>query len=449
MKRRDFLTNTALIGAGIPLGIAPAALGSCSEQQTAKVFSPEELGMFSFSPSAPDGKPLKAALIGCGGRGTGAALQFLAAGPNLSVIALGDVFPDRLEGCRKSLKKHGNNEVPEANCFTGFDAFEKALAMDEIDVVLLCTPQHFRPEHFKAAVQAGKHVFMEKPGAVDPVGARTLLGAAKIAKTKGLTVVTGTNSRHRRDTWEAFVQVKNGIIGEPVSATAHGHQGAMWFRNRLPEWSDMEYCIRNWFNINWLSGGLFTDQTVHFIDVATWFMGQRPVKAVGTGGRARRTIGDTYDFLSVDYHYANGKRMFATGRQINGCDNNFSVQILGSKGIVHFLWDNKLQITDYNGNALWSYDYEAKPMKNSYEQEHVHLVESIRLNKQINQAEDLAYSTLITIMGRVAAYTGKVITWDEIMDSGLRYGPTEYKLGDLPEYQEGVIPVPGENPVAL
>jgi predicted dehydrogenase len=448
MKRRDFLANTALIGAGVPLGIAPAALGSCSEQQKAKVFSPEELGMFSFSSSAPDGKPLKAALIGCGARGTGAALQFLAAGPNLSIIALGDLFPDRMEGCRKSLKKDGNNEVPEANCFTGFDAFEKVLAMDEIDAVLLCTPQHFRPEHFKAAVQAGKHVFMEKPGAVDPVGIRTLLVAAKTAKTKGLTVVTGTNSRHRRDTWEAFVQVKNGIIGEPISATAHGHQGAMWFKNRRPEWSDMEYCIRNWFNINWLSGGLFTDQTVHFIDIATWFMGQRPVKAIGTGGRARRTIGDTYDFLSVDYHYGNGKRLFATGRQINGCDNNFSVQILGSKGIVQFLWEDKLQIVDYDGNALWKYDYEAKPLKNSYEQEHVHLVESIRLNKQINQAEDLAYSTLITIMGRVAAYTGKVITWDEIMASELRYGPTEYKLGALPDYHEGSVPVPGENPVA-
>ncbi|MDR3093374.1 MAG: Gfo/Idh/MocA family oxidoreductase [Bacteroidales bacterium] len=448
MKRRDFLTNTALIGAGIPLGVAPVALSSCSEQQTAKSCSPEELGMYSFAKEAPGGKPLKAALIGCGSRGTGAAVQFLAAGPDLSIIALADVFPDRMNSCRNTLKKH-HNEVPDANCFIGFDAFQKVLAMNELDVVLLCTPQHFRPEHFKAAVDAGKHIFMEKPGAVDPVGVRTLLVAAKTAKTKGLTVVTGNCSRHRKDTWEAYVQVKNGIIGELISATAHNHQGAMWFKNRRPEWSDMEYCLRNWFNINWLSGGLFTDQTVHFIDVATWFMGQHPVKAVGVGGRARRQIGDTYDYLSVDYHYEDNKRLFATGKQIDDCDSNFSVQILGAKGLVNFFWDNNVQITDYKGNALWKYDYETDPLKNPYEQEHVHFVESIRLNKQINQAEDLAYSTLITIMGRVAAYTGKVITWDEIMASGLRYGPTEYAMGPLPDYHEGEVPIQGKDPKAM
>ncbi|MDR0844676.1 MAG: Gfo/Idh/MocA family oxidoreductase [Tannerella sp.] len=447
MIRRDFLKNSVLIGAGIPLATAPVALSSCSEQQ--KIYTPEELGMFSFVEKAPDGKPLKAALIGCGDRGTGAALQFLAAGPNLSIIALADVFPDRMEYCRQRLMKKANNEVSEEKCFIGFDAFKKVLSINEIDVVLLCTPQHFRPEHFKAAVDAGKHVFMEKPGAVDSIGVRTLLAAAKAAKARGLTVVTGTCSRHRKDTWEAYVQVKNGIIGELVSATAHGHQGAMWFRNRRPEWSDMEYCIRNWFNINWLSGGLFTDQTVHFIDIATWFMGQHPVKAIGAGGRARRQVGDTYDYLNVDYHYGDNKRLFATGRQMDGCDSNFSTQILGAKGLVRFTWQNDVQILDYKGNALWKYDYEANPLKNSYEQEHVHFVESIRLNKQINQAEDLAYSTLITIMGRVAAYTGKVITWDEIMTSGLRYGPTEYALGALPDYHEGVVPVPGENPVAL
>jgi predicted dehydrogenase len=209
----------------------------------------------------------------------------------------------------------------------------------------------------------------------------------------------------------------------------------------------MEYCIRNWFNVNWLSGGLFTDQTVHNIDIATWFLGQHPVKAIGSGGRARRTIGDTYDFLSVDYYYANNKRMLATGRQINGCDGNFSEQILGAKGVL-FLTDtsNDIRIEDYSGNIIWKYDYEAMPVKNPFKQEHVHFVESIRLNKKINQAEDLAYSTLISIMGRLAAYTGKVITWDEIMASNLRYGPEKYELGPVPEYHEGVVPVPGDAP---
>ncbi|KAA6313306.1 Inositol 2-dehydrogenase, partial [termite gut metagenome] len=371
-------------------------------------------------------------------------------GSNLSTIALGDVFPDRMEGCRKVLKEKCNNEVPDANCFIGFDAFKKVLAMDEIDVVLLCTPTFFRPEHFKAAVDAGKHIFMEKPCAVDPTGVRTVLAAAKTATAKGLTVITGTHKRHRRDYWEAYIQVRNGLIGDVINATAHGHQGGMWFKKRQPNWSDMEYCIRNWFNINWLSGGLFVDQTIHNIDVATWFLGQHPVRAVAFGGRARRFIGDTYDFQSVDYYYDNYKRMLATGRQIDGCDGNFSEQIYGSKGIA-FLTDSKeeAKIQDYNGNILWQYDYAKMPVKNPYEQEHVHLVESIRLNKKINQAEALAYSCQIAILGCEAAYTGKSLTWNEMMSSSLRYGPETLELGALPDYHEGVVPIPGEAPAAL
>ena len=449
MKRRDFLTNSVLTGVGIPLGVAPLAFSSCNGQQTSKTISPEELGMFSFATIAPDGKPLKAALIGCGSRGTGAAVQFLAAGSDLSIIALADVFADRMESCRKTLKEHSNNEVPDTNCFIGFDAFRKVLDMNEVELVLLCTPTFFRPEHFKAAIDAGKHVFMEKPCAVDPTGVRTVLVSAKAAMNKGLTVVTGTHKRHRRDYWEAFVQVRNRLIGDLIHATAHGHQGAMWFKNRRPEWNDMEYCIRNWFNIYWLSGGLFIDQTIHNIDVATWFLGQFPTRAIGMGGRAQRTIGDTYDFQSVDYHYEKGKRMLATGRQIDGCDGNFSEQIYGSKGIA-FLTDSSedVKIMDYNGNILWKYDYEAMPVKNPYEQEHIHLVESIRQNKKINQAEALAYSCQIAILGCEAAFTGKALTWEEMMSSGLRYGPEKIEFGNLPNYQEGVVPVPGQTPKA-
>ena len=196
MKRRDFLTNTALLGAGIPLGMSSAVMTSCTQQQdagtTAKNYSPEELGMFSFVEVAPDGKPLKAALVGCGDRGTGAATQFLKSGPNVSIIALADLFPDRMATCRKVLKDEFQNEVPDANCFLGFDAYQKVLALNDIDVVLLCTPTHFRPEQFKAAVEAGKHIFMEKPCAVDPTGIRTVIAAAKVATSKGLTVkITG------------------------------------------------------------------------------------------------------------------------------------------------------------------------------------------------------------------------------------------------------------------
>lgn len=445
------MTNSALLGAGIPLGMSSAVLTSCAGGNggsTQKVVTGEELGMFSFVEVAPDGKPLKAALVGCGSRGTGAATQFLSAGPNLSIIALADVFPDRMASCRKTLIEKFKNEVPDANCFIGFDAYQKVLAMDDIDVVLLCTPTHFRPEHFKAAVEAGKHIFMEKPCAVDAQGIRTVIASAKVAKTKGLTVITGTQRRHRRDYWEAYLQMKNGLIGDVVSATAHWDQGAWWNKKKRPEWSDMEYCIRNWFNIKWLSGDHILDQGVHNIDVVTWFMGMTPASAVGFGGRAQRLTGDIFDFFSVDYHYENGKRMLTTARQIDGCDNNVSEQILGTKGVLYLDDRGGIRITDYEGNELWKYDKETMPVKNPYEQEHIHLVESIRLNKHINQAEDLAYSTLIAILGREAAYTGKRITWNEIMSSNVKYGPDTYEMGSLPDYHEGVAPVPGTAPTS-
>lgn len=449
MKRRDFLTNSMLLGAGIPLGMTPVVLTSCNAGNNAgmeKSLSGEELGMFSFVDIAPDGKPLKAALVGCGDRGTGAATQFLSAGPNVSVIALADIFPDRMASCRKVLLEKFQNEVPDSNCFIGFDAYQKVMSMNDIDVVLLCTPTHFRPEHFRSAIEAGKHVFMEKPCAVDAGGIRTVIAAAKSAKSKGLTVIAGTQRRHRRDYWEAYIKMKNGMIGDVVSATAHWNQGAWWNKRKRLEWSDMEYCIRNWFNIKWLSGDHILDQGVHNIDVVTWFMGMNPVYAVGFGGRAQRLTGDIYDYFSIDYSYGNGKRMMATARQIDGCDRNISEQILGTKGILYLDDRGGIRMVDYDGNELWKYDDQAMPVKNPYEQEHIHLVESIRLNKKINQAEDLVYSTLVAILGREAAYTGKQISWNEIIASNVKYGPEIYALGDLPDYHEGVAPLPGTAP---
>lgn len=453
MKRRDFLSNSALLGASVPLGIATASafMTSCSDEGKRganKIYSPEELGVFSFVDIAPDGKPLRAALVGCGDRGTGAAVQFLESGPNVSIIALADVLPDRMETCRKVLSERFNNDVVDGNCFLGFDAYQKIMAMADVDVVLLCTPTHFRPEQFKAAVEAGKHVFMEKPCAVDPTGIRTVIAASRVATSKGLTVVTGNQRRHRRDYWEAYVQVRNGIIGEVVSATSDWNQGAWWNKSKRPEWSDMEYCIRNWFNIKWLSGDHILDQGIHNIDIVTWFMGENPVRAVGFGGRARRLTGDIFDFFSVDYYYNNNKRMLHTARQIDGCDGNVSEQIIGTKGIAQLNDRGEIRLYDWNGSLLWEYDYENKPVKNPYNQEHIHLVESIRLNKKINQAEDLAYSTQIAILGREAAYTGKPISWEEIMASPLRYGPEKYEMGALADYQEGVVPVPGRDPSA-
>ena len=206
----------------------------------------------------------------------------------------------------------------------------------------------------------------------------------------------------------------------------------------------MEYNIRNHFNIKWLSGDHLLDQGIHNIDIVTWFMGMRPIRAVGFGGKARRLTGDTFDFFSVDYYYENNRKMLTTARQVDGCDTNVSEQIYGTKGM--FTTKNGIRIEDYNGNILWQFDKKATPEKNHYDQEHIHLVESIRLGKKINQAEDLAYSTLVAILGREAAYTGKAITWDEIMASNLRYGPETYVLGPLPDYHEGVAPIPGQAP---
>lgn len=450
MKRRDFLSKTAILGSAIPLGIGvPSVITSCSDgngRNVTKAYSPDELGMFSFVEIAPDGKPLKAALVGCGDRGTGAAMQLLEAGPNVSIVALADVFEDRMDTCRKLLMEKFDNKVDDSNCFIGFDSYKNVMEMNDIDVVLLCTPTHFRPEHFKAAIEAGKHVFMEKPCAIDPVGIRTVIAASKVATSKGLTVITGNQRRHRRDYWEAYIQIKNGIIGEVVSASSHWNQGAWWNKSHRPEWSDMEYCIRNWFNIKWLSGDHILDQGIHNIDIVTWFMDDKPLHAVGFGGRARRLTGDIFDFFSVDYYYKNNKRMLHTARQIDDCDGNVSEQIIGAKGMAQLNDSGNIKILDWEGNILWQYDYENKPVKNPYNQEHIHLVESIRKNKKINQAEDLAISNMVAILGREAAYTGKPITWDEIMASSLRYGPEEYAMGPLPNYKEGVVPIPGKEP---
>ncbi len=451
MKRRDFVKSLAIAGAGLPLaGLAPAVLTSCAggkgSGSNARTYTPEELGMYSFVDIAPDGKPLRAALVGCGDRGTGAATQFLSAGPNVSIVALVDIFKDRQDSCRQRLAERFNNVVDDANCFLGFDAYKKVLEMSDIDVVLLCTPTHFRPEQFKAAVDAGKHIFMEKPCAVDPTGIRTVIASAKIAESKGLTVVTGNQRRHRRDYWEAYVHVRNGMIGDIVGSSAHWDQGAWWNKPQRPEWSDMEYCIRNWFNILWLSGDHILDQGIHNIDIATWFMGENPTEAHGYGGRARRMTGDIYDYFSVDYYYPGDKRMIFSARQMDGCGNRIHERVFGTKGVAILNDRGEISIQDREGNILWQYDYEAKPIKDPYVQEHIHLVESIRLGLKINQAEDLAYSTQVAIQGRESAYTGKTITWDEIMASDVKYGPETYAIGPLPFYKEGQAPVPGTPP---
>jgi len=373
---------------------------------------------------APDGPPLKAGVIGCGGRGSGAATDFLSAGPKLTIAALADVFSDRLEGLRAQLKKDKGIDVPQDRCFVGFDACEKLLETD-VDVVILSTPPHFRPDHFRAAVRARKHVFMEKPVAVDPAGARSVIASAKKAAIGGLSVVTGTQRRHQASYRAAYERVANGALGEIVAARCTWNQGQLWFRERKPEWSDMEYMIRDWVNWSWLSGDHIVEQHVHNLDVIHWFTGKLPVKAVGVGARHRRVTGDQYDCFDVDFTYDGGLRLNSMCRQINGCANEVGELVVGTKGWT----DCTSRIVGHDGKTLWTNSSEGDP--SPYVHEHVDLVTSIRKGEPFNEAENTALSTLMAVMGRVAAYTGREVTWDEIMGSDLRLGPETYELGPL------------------
>jgi predicted dehydrogenase len=388
---------------------------------------------------APDGPVLKAGLVGCGGRGTGAAIDFLNSGPNLQIVALGDVFQDKIDACRDLLKKEKNVEIPDENCFVGFDSYEKVLDSG-IDVVLLCTPPHFRPAHVEAAVNARKHIFMEKPVAVDPTGVRRVIAAVKRAQSLKLNIISGTIRRSQKDYMETRRRVLNGEIGDITGAHIIRNGGALWFRSRRPEWSDMEYMLRNWVNFCWLSGDHITEQFIHEIDVMNWYLGKYPIKASGWGGRQRRVTGDQYDFFSIEYLYDNGMRTHCAARQIDGCSNGKVEQINCTNGYA----DAAGKLYDLNGNIIWEYpntENNSNPewsVTNPFVQEHINLVSAIRTGNTINDGEDQAYSTLVTIMGRVAAYTGKDVTWDEILNADIYLGPRTYTMGTV----EGIVEAP-------
>jgi len=393
---------------------------------------------------APDGELLKAGLVGCGNRGTGAAFNFLDAGPNLQLVALADVFDDQLQMCRGKLKESKNVDIPDNMCFTGFDGYKK-LIESGVDIVLLATPPHFRPEHLAACVEAKKHVFMEKPAAVDPVGIRSVIGSAKKAEAIGLCIVGGTQRRHQLDYLETYRQVQMGAIGDVVAANAYWLQNHVWYRTRQEGWSDMEYMIRNWNNFRWLCGDHFLDTHVHNIDVINWFAGGQPISAIGGGARHRRLTGDQWDFFSVDFYFGKGVHSHSMTRQIDNCANATAEHIRGTEGYTN------CQNTIFNpdGSIKWKYEYpkddngnETATVKISpYVQEHIDLVTAIRTNQPINEAEQLALSTLTAIMGREAAYTGQKITWEEISKSSMRMGPTEYVMG--PVDMEIKTPIPG------
>ncbi len=433
LNRRNFISKSALGTLGV-IG-ATGLLTSCSGKPRKKKLKLPEL-----LDQAPDGKVLKAGLIGCGGRGTGAAINFLDAGPNLQITALGDVFQDKIDNCRAKLKEQKNVEVADENCFIGFDSYQKVIDSG-VDVVLLVTPPHFRPAHVEAAVNAQKHIFMEKPIAVDPLGARSVLASSKKAESLGLCMVSGTVRRVQKDFMETYRRVANGEIGEITGANIIRNGGALWYRNRRPEWTDMEYMLRNWVNFCWLSGDHITEQFIHEIDVMSWHMGKTPLKAIGWGGRQRRVSGDQYDFFSIEYVYENGVRGHCAARQINGCSNHKVQQINGTKGYA----DAAGKLFDLEGNEIWTYPYPEEGETDSkwkvttpFVQEHINLVTGIRTGNTVNDAEAQVNSTLMTIMGRISAYTGKDILWDEMLNSDLYLGPKTYDFGSAYEIPEEI-----------
>lgn len=364
---------------------------------------------------------LKVGLIGCGGRGTGAASQALKADPNVILSAMADIFPDRLESSYDILLKAHPDKVkvnPE-NRFVGFDAYQR-LIDSGVDVVLLTTPPAFRPEQLTAAVNAGKHIFCEKPVAVDAPGVRKVLAAAQKAKERGLSLVSGFTFRYDLPKRELFGRVQNGEIGEVRMVNSTRNGGGLWYFPRKPEWTEMEYQMRNWYYYDWLSGDFIVEMVVHNLDMMTWGIGsQMPVKAFGTGGRQSRVEekwGNIYDHFATEYEFANGVKGYNFCRQQDGCSSKNSVEIIGSEGTA-FYQGNTHKISGKNN---WEYQGEKKDM---YQIQHNELFASIRAGKPMNDGEMMANSTMLGIMSRMAAYSGQTISWEQAMNSNQVLGP--------------------------
>ncbi len=309
-------------------------------------------------------------------------------------------------------------------------------------MVLLCTPPHFRPIHLRAAVEAGKHVFAEKPVAVDAPGVRSVLESCKLAASKGLSVVSGLCLRYGNDFRETVRRIHDGAIGEVLTLFANDYRSGRWAKPRQSDWTEMTYQMRNWYNFTWLSGDFNVEQHVHFLDVCAWVMREQyPEKAVGMGGRQVLTgpeYGQIYDHFSVVYEYANGARLVSNCRQQPQCKNDMSVKVLGSQGQADFVERRKgMRIRSTRGE--WIYE---GPRNNMFQTEHDELFASIRNGKPINNGEYMARSTLLAIMGRMAAYTGQEITWEMAMNSKEDLAPSRYDWDGQPPSAQ--IAVPGQ-----
>ena len=377
---------------------------------------------------AAGGDTLRVGVVGCGGRGRGAADNCVSSAENVKIVALADAFPDRLDDAKKILAKLGKDkvDVPDDQCFVGLDAYKKLVECD-LDLVILATPPGFRPDHIEAVIGANKHLFTEKPVGVDGPGIRKVLGLAEEAKKKKLAVVAGTQRRHQKAYLESMERIHGGDLGEIVTARCYWNQGGLWMKPRESSWSDVEWQLRNWLYFTWLSGDHICEQHVHNIDVINWAMKGHPISASGMGGREVRTdpaYGNIFDHFAVEFEYPDDVHVLSECRQIEGCEKSVSEAVVGTKG----RWSGSGTSNTHKIEGEKAWRYRSRDDVNPYVQEHTDLIASIRDGKPLNELRTVAESTLTAIMGRMSTYTGKKVTWEQALGSKLVLKPEDLRL---------------------
>ena len=429
IKRRSFLKNSSILTGSLVL---PS---------------------FSFKKQKQLDKKLKISVIGCGGRGTGAAVQALRADKNVELVALCDAFEDRLERSLNAIIDELDGEVDikvkDKNKFIGFEGYKKAI--DLADVVILATPPGFRPQHFEYAVNQSKHIFMEKPVATDAAGVRRILESAKLVKEKKLNVVVGLQRRYQLSYLDILKQVRRGVAGKIISGTVKWNGHGVWVRKREPQQSELEYQMRNWYYFNWLCGDHIVEQHIHNLDVANWFLDEHPISAQGMGGReVRKGIdhGEIFDHHYVEFKYPSGAVIHSQCRHQPGTLRKVNEVLVGTKGVVNLRNGGGVTINDHNGYLLHKYD--PKNDISPYQIEHNKLFKSIRSGGQIDDTEYGAAATMTAIMGRMATYSGKLIEWESAMNADEKLVPDNLSWGStapvLPDNQgKYKVPVPGKS----
>lgn len=395
-------------------------------------------GVIGFHPNGSD--VLKVGLVGCGGRGTGAAAQALAADPQTELVALGDAFADHVENALNSLKGTASIaarvKVDDAHKFTGFDAFKRVI--DSVDVVLFATSPHFRPMQVEYAVQSGKHMFVEKPIATDAPGVRRVMAACEAARAKKLNVVSGLCYRYEHKKRETIQRIHDGAIGQVLGAQTTYNTGGLWHRGRQPEWSDMEWQMRNWLYFTWASGDHIVEQHIHSLDKIAWALGDKyPLRVTASGGRAQRTdpkYGNIYDHFNSVYEYEGGVKVFSSCRQWNGASSDVSDHVFGTKGVAH------LQSHHIEGENAWRHRDADGVQDDMYQNEHDELFAAIRKGAVIDNSDYMCKSTMMAIMARMAAYTGQTLTWEQAWNSQEDLSPASYEWTSI---ESPAVAIPG------